>query len=373
MRASDSAGVRCARALPAALALLAASLLLALASSGAAAAGSPVTIKTAGVSHIKGTTGELNGDVSSSIPVSVFFEYGPNGAPSPVPYPYASKTKPLAVTPPPSSAGKAKAIKVGQPVAGLLANYHYRIAATYVLNGVTHTVYGKDKKFSGGSSSKLKFDTTKTKGETLTATYGQPFDLTGSLAGNGNAGHALVLQETPFPYTEPFTTLPGTVFSTHTGSFVFKLARMTENMQFRVLTVDLRPLYSPAMTVHVTPNIKVHFRSAGKTGLYRIYGTVTPARNGAPLSVQKLLPRKAVSKRSGPSAHSIATTILRRATKSMSRFSIIVSLTGTFHYRVLVKLPKGKLDSGNSSNFLIKAPKAAPGASTKGNGKSKTK
>ncbi len=366
MRASDSAGgVRCARALPVALALLTASLTLALASSGASAAGTPVRAITGGVSHVKGTSGQLNGKVATTVPVSVFFEYGPNGAPGPVPYPYASKTKPLAIAPPPSAGGKTKAINVGQAVTGLLPKYHYRIAATFVNNGKTETAYGKDKSFTGGSLNKLKFNITKTKGETLTATYGDPFELVGSLTGAGNQNHGLILQQTPFPYTEPFTTLPGTIFSSRTGSFVFKLARMTENVQFRILTIDPRPLYSPALTVHVSPNIKVHFRSAGKTGLYRIYGTVSPARNGAPLTIQKLTPRKAISKREGPAAHSVGSTILRRATKSMSRFSIIVSLTGNFRYRVSVKLPKGKLSSGNSSNFLIKAPKAAPGASTK--------
>jgi hypothetical protein len=343
------------------VAALCATLLTVLLPAAPALADTTVRASTGGVSHLKGTSGQLNGEVVTTIPVNVFFEYGPNGAP----LPYASKTKPLPISPPQATNGRVKAVKVGQIVTGLLPKYHYRIAATYVLNGETKTVYGKDKSFGGGALNKLKFDIPKSKEEPLTATYGEPFELTGSLTGAGNANHGMVLQQTPFPYTETFTTLPGTVFSSRTGSFVFRLARMTQNTQFRILTTDPRPLYSPAMIVHVTPRITLHVRSAGKTGLYRLYGTVSPARNGALITIQKLTPRKAISKRSGPAAHSVRTTILKRATSTLSRFSIVVSLTGSYRYRAFVKLPKGKLDSGHSANVLIKAPKALPGKTPK--------
>ena len=35
-----------------------------------------------------------------------------------------------------------------------------------------------------------------------------------------------------------------------------------------------------------------------------------------------------------------------------------IRLSGTFHYRAFVRLPKGAIESGHSANVLIKAPKA---------------
>ena len=44
---------------------------------------------------------------------------------------------------------------------------------------------------------------------------------------------------------------------------------------------------------------------------------------------------------------------------------MIVNLSGTFHYRAYVKLPKGSIESGHSSNVLIKAPAAKRGTKHK--------
>jgi hypothetical protein len=258
-----------------------------------------------------------------------------------------------------------KSVKIGQAVTGLLAGYHYRVCATYQGATKIETVCGKDKSFTGGKASKLRFQLGKGKEDRLGTYYGGTLEVTGSLTGKNNAGHGLTLQATPFPFTSPFTTIGGTVFSSRTGSFVFKVAHLTQDTQLRILTVDTRPIYSSVLTVHVSPSISLHVRSAGRSGLYRLYGTVAPARNGAPVTIQQLTPQKASSKREGPAAHSVAKAILRRATKTLSRFSVIVHLSGTFHYRAFVKLPKGALESGHSSNVLIKAPAAKGGTKQK--------
>ncbi|HXD55038.1 MAG TPA: hypothetical protein VN618_09830 [Solirubrobacteraceae bacterium] len=304
---------------------------------------------TGGVSHVSGTTAELEGTVNTEgLPTKYFFEYGPTVA-------YGAKSKEVTVPIP----APLKPVKVGQTVTGILAGYHYRIVGFYTdLKGVTHgPLFGTDRSFSGGKAGKLKFIVAKGREEAVSAVYGSTLSLTGSLTGVGNTGKALSLQATPFPFTAPFTTLPGTVLSTRTGSFTFKVARITQNTEFRFIALSPRPVYSPVVPVTVTPRITVHVRSAGGTGLYRIYGTVAPAKPGAQVVIQQLTPQRAGSKRSGPRPRSVGSTVLKRAGASLSRYSAIVSLSGTFRYRVFVRLPKGAVSSGHSSNVLIKAPK----------------
>ena len=335
------------------LALLGTMLLAGVPSAGAAAP--PVTAKTGGVSHLHGTSAELTGKVTATnVPsVSVFFEYGPTVA-------YGSKTKATTIVPPTVTGKESpKPVKIGQQVTGLLPNYHFRIVATWVLNGVAEKATGADKSFSGGKATQLKIVLPHGREERLSAVYGGTLELTGSLTGTGKENHGLQLQATPFPYTAPFTTLTGTVLSSRTGTFLFRVAHLTGSTQMRVLTVDTRPVYSKVVTVHVTPRITLHVRSAGHSGLYRLYGTVAAARAGAQLSIQQLTPQKAGSKREGPAAHSVGSTVLKKATKSLSRFSVILKLSGTFHYRAFVKLPKGAIESGHSANVLIKAPKGS--------------
>jgi hypothetical protein len=338
------------RALPAAAALLG----LAVSSGTATAAGPPVRVATGNVAHVRGTTAQLNGVVvAPGITTSVFFKYGPTLA-------FGHVTKALTVAPP----SPPRAVKVGEQVTGLLAGWHYQICATYTnpANAAVETVCDTkhDRTFTGGSaSSKFKFVLPKGKEERLSVIYGGTLELTGSLTGKDAANHGLSLQTTPFPYTDPFTTVVASILSSRTGSFVFRVPRMLQDTQLRILTTDTRPIYSPIVTVHVTPRITLHFRSAGKTGLYRFYGTVAPARPGAQLTIQELEPQKASSKRSGPAAHTVISTVLRKATKTVSRFSVIVNLSGTSHYRAFVRLPKGALESGSSANVLIKAPKGA--------------
>jgi hypothetical protein len=319
--------------------------------SAALAAGEPTAhFSTGGVSHVSGTTAQLQGAVNTEgLATSYFFEYGPTTT-------YGSKSKEVAVPIP----APLKVVKVGQTVTGILPGYHYRIVGRYTAHDgkVVGPVPGADRSFTGGKTSKLKFVVAKGREEQISTTYGSLLSLGGSLTGLGNAGKPLSLQATPFPFTAPFTTLSGTVLSTRTGSFTFNVAKITQNTEFRFVALAPRPVYSPVVLVHVVPRITVHVRAAGRTGVYRIYGTVAPARPGAPVVVQQLLPQKAQSKRSGPRPHSVGGTSLKRATGTLSRYSVIVNLSGTFRYRVFVRLPKGALESGNSANVLIRAPKA---------------
>jgi hypothetical protein len=303
---------------------------------------------TKGVSNATATSGLLEGTVDTEgFATSYDFEYGPTTA-------YGAKTKPVAVPIP----SPPKPVKVGQQATGLQAGYHYRIVGFYTArDGKAVVAPGVDKVFSGGKSSKLRFSVSKGKEEQVSTFYGGAATLTGSLRGLNDAGRTLALQSTPYPFTAPFTTLSGTVVSGRTGSFVFTVPRVTQITEFRFELVQPRPAFSPTVLVHVSPRITIHVRSGGASGLYRIYGTVAPARNGAAVTVQQLLPQKANSKRSGPRPHAVAATVLKRLGSGSSRYSVIVKLTGTYRYRVFVRVPKGVLESGSSANVLIHSPK----------------
>lgn len=303
---------------------------------------------TGKVTAVHGGSGQLEGVVNpNGVETSYFFEYGLTSS-------YGSSTKPVPL------GREAGEIKVGQTITGLVAGEHYRIVAEYVSEaGPVKRVYGKEKTYKGSAADKTRFNIEKGREAELTAVYGQTFDFSGSLSGPSVADQKVSLQGTPYPFTEAFEPLAGPVLTNGAGRFLFKVPHLTHNTEIRVLTDGTRPLYSPIVTVHVTPLIVLHVRSAGSSGLYRLYGTVTPARNGTALVIQQLLPQKAGSKRSGPRAHAVGRTVLKRATSRMSRFSVVIRLSGTYHYRAYVQLPKGSLDSGSSADVEIRAPKSS--------------
>ena len=225
------------------------------------------------------------------------------------------------------------------------------------VQGITAT--GGDKTFTGGKSDRLKIVIPKAKEDEQIVSYGGTAEVSGGLTGLGNTNHGLSLQGSPFPYTAAFVPLGGPILSGSTGSFVFKVAKLTQNTEFRVLTVDTRPLYSSIITVRVAPLIRLHVHALGH-GRYRFFGTVFPGKLTGTVDLQKLEPQKAASKRSGPKPHSVGGATLKKSIATAARFSVVLSgLTGTFHYRAYIKLPKGALVSGHSNNVLIHAPRTA--------------
>jgi hypothetical protein len=328
-------------------------LLLAL-TPQALAEGKP-RVSTGGVKHVRGSSGQLDAVVDpNGVETSYYFLYGPTIA-------YGSQTKPVSV-----GAG-LKGVKVGQPVTGLLPGYHYRAVATNI-KGVV--VLGQDKVFSGGKAAHLKFVVSKDKEDQQTVAYGGTAEVSGGLTGLGNANHGLTLQASPFPYTAAFTTLGSPIVSSPTGSFFFKVSKLTANTEFRVLTIDTRPLYSSIITVHVAPLIRLHVHALSG-GRYRFYGTVKPKLSSI-VELQKLESQKAGSKRSGPKPHGVGGTSLKRASSTSSGFNVVLSgLSGTFRYRAYIKLPKGALVSGHSNNVLIHAPRTATKAGKKRKKKTK--
>jgi len=324
----------------------AASALLALAGAAGAIVAKPKAV-TGTVTAIHGTSGELTGVVKpAEQEVTYFFQYG-----STVKGVFPAQTKPVTLP------KGTNPFKVGQTVNGLVPKELYRLVVTWVAAGKTETAVGREREFSGGKARTLRFVIEHGKEERRVIRYGETLDFTGSLAGTGNAGMTLSLQSTPFPYTQPFTTLAGTVQAGRTGQFLFKVAGVHENTQFRVFTNTTRPLYSHPVTVSVAPRVTLHVRKVG-AGRYRFYGTVAPLMRNAVVMIQQLRPGRAASKKEGPQPHRVGSARLRRASSTQSSFAVTLSLSGNYHYQAFVALSRGPLISGASNHVLVKAPAA---------------
>jgi hypothetical protein len=312
---------------------------------------------TGGVAHFAGTTGQLQGTVNpEGADTTYFFRYGPTTA-------YGSQTAPV-------SAGSGfDNVKVGQSVGGLHNGFHYRLIAQNA-NGEAQ---GKDKTVTGGKK-KLSFKFPRTKSKDRLTGYGGAYVLTGTLTGQGGGNHQIQLQSQPYPYSGTFTPVGPVVTTGATGAFSLRIANMTQNTKFRVVAPGPRPLLSAEIVVSVAVRVSVHVRSTSHTGLARIYGTVAPATAGQAI-VELLKPAKETSKReaNGPKAQAIGATKLKLATKTLSRFSAVLSIRASGNYRVFVRLAKGPLVSGYSQDVKIRTHAAPSKAKAKHKGKRKRK
>lgn len=313
--------------------------------SALAAATGPPLVSTGGATHVRGTSAELEGTVyPHGLATTYFFQYGPTTA-------YGLTTPPVVL---PAASSR---IKVGQLTTGLQPGYHYRIIA---YNGDSNGLarVGKDRVFDA-KSRKLSFTLPKS----LEAIpYKRAFTLTGKVSGLGNVGVGVVLQETPFPYTTDFTTVTAPVITTAGGAFTLRLPSLETSAEFRVISTGAKPQFSGVVKQLVTPIVvlKVHHSSA--PGLVRLYGTITPSVIGAHLLVQlsKAARPGNTEKTSERESRFITqfSTIALKATKTMSRFSVVVKVTHSGRYRGYVVLRDKPLASGASATVALHAGKS---------------
>jgi hypothetical protein len=317
--------------------------------------------------HVTGTTAVLSGSVDPrTYATTYYFQYGPSST---------------SLQPTPSvtiEAGKTEAIKVSATVTGFLSNYHYRLVAKS--NGITRET--RERVYT--------VKTTKKKSEfVLPKTFdpiplGGTFIISGTLTGSGNANRAIVLQATPYPYTAPYTNVGTQLLTGPTGAFSFRVANLLSATRFRVETVGQLPVASRVVPAQVMVRVVLKARSSGHKGLVRLYGTVTPAEVGAKvfIELEKVAKPKAekpgklekpekpgrVEKEKGEKPPSFSTkfdTIVKRATKTISRFSVVVSVRDAGRYRAFVQVKPGAVGSGASTTVTLHA------ASTKAKKKKK--
>lgn len=314
---------------------LAASLALAVCPNPAVAApatGRAPSATTDGAAQVTGTEATLRGTVDPrGNEVSCYFQYGATAA-------YGAQTPTVAV------GSGATPVKVSQPIAGLQlgTTYHYRLVA---MTAGGAFVAGADRVLT---TKKLPL---KLKAAKLLApvTYGSRFKIEGSLSGTGAGGVPIVLQASPFPYIASFVTIAGPIASAPTGGFSFLAPGLKQNTELRVATLQTPPLTSAVIAVRVAVKVTLHAHTTGRAGYVRLYGTVTPAVLGAPVTFQVLRP--------GLAPLTIGGTVVGRGTSRSARFrSLIYVRHGRGgRARALVKVTNGRLVSGYSTTVTVRA------------------
>jgi hypothetical protein len=313
----------------------------------------------------------LEGSINShGEAATYYFQYGPTVA-------YGQQTPVENLI-----AGNTAKLNVSQSASGLLPGYHYRLVAS---NATGETADGRDRTYV---LKKTTTTTTKPKKSTKEATLkftlskppaegqavGTSLTITGTLTGLGAAGHSVVLQSSPYPSSTVFGNVGAPLVVSSAGRFSFVLAHLLRSTRYRVAVVGPQPIYSPVITALATVRVTLHVRTAPRAGLVRLYGTVSPAVTGAiaffqvqqpsksrpdkPLKTPKnqKAEEKAEEKAEQTEAPKYATAFsapVKRATKAVSRFSIVESLRKTGLYRVYVQVPKGPLAPGHSSTILL--------------------
>ncbi len=344
-------------------AIMLVSLALALPAASPAAtkkAATTLGASTGGVGHVHGTTADLQGAVQpAGQATTYYFEFGPTKGP-----PYTAQTAhaslPAGTTP----------VKVALSASPFLATYHYRLVVVGT-SGVP--AVGKDHEYLPKTTT-LKVTLAKPP-VTQHIVVGAPVTITGVLAGTSAANHLVALQASPYPYTAAFTSVGSPQASSATGRFSFRVASLARNTEFRVVTLDPKPAESKPITELASVRVTLHVRTSSHRGLDRLYGTVSPVEVGAHVLLQlekTSAPRnppkteKAEEKDEGPRFGTAFSGVVKRATKSFSRFSVVVSLKSTGRYRAFVTLAKGPYASGYSSTIVLHA-----GTTTKKKAKAK--
>jgi hypothetical protein len=317
----------------------------------------PPSVST-GTSHASGSGVELEGMVNpKGEATTYYFQYGPTLS-------YGSQSASASLP-----TGKTK-VKVSQTVTGLLDGYHYRLVASNsqgLANGHDRTYTVKKPKTT---PKRLTLKLTLAKPPAEGQVVGSPVTIQGTLSGPGATGRGVVLQSSPYPTGATFTNVGAQQTVSSTGRFSFFIAHLSRSTRFRVATVGSPPTYSPIITELASVRVTLHVRTAPHAGLVRLYGTVSPSVSGAIVYFQMQRaskPPKITTPKSGKAeekAEERAETVkyatefstpLKRATRTISRFSIVTGIRKAGLYRAYVQVPKGPLASGYSTSVTLRA------------------
>jgi hypothetical protein len=320
-----------------AAALASAALALSL-PSAAVAAHLPLAL-TGKVQRAHGVTALLTGGVNpEGSPTTYFFQYGPTAA-------YGLHTAS-------ASAGSGTAvIKVGLAATQFSVGFHFRLVAS----NAAGTSFGRDRVYSP-KTTKLKIELPRNE----TVPLGTSVVVSGRMTGIGAGNHKIALLASPYPYKEAFERIGLPTVTSPSGRFSFRVGVLTASTQFKVMTLDPLPRFSKTLSEHVSVRVTIKVRTSGKLGLVRIYGTVAPVEVGARVEFQlqrSIRPglREKNEERT-TRFQTQGTTVVKRATRHVSRFSGIVNIRHTGRYRVLIVIRAGPLVSGASRTLLIHGP-----------------
>ncbi len=301
-----------------------------------------VVASTGAATHVLNSSALLNASINpNGNQTSYYFQWGATTS-------YGSQTPTVAL------GNGTTRLKVGQSIAGLQTGvtYHYRVVA--VVSGEA-PILGRDRTFfTGKGVPKLELP------RIADVVVGTPFVVSGTLTGPNNAHQMVELQGSTYPYREAFTALGPPTVTGPTGQFFFAVAPVSASTQLRVMTVGgLRPLISRSETVHAQAKVVLKVRTSKTRGLVRLYGTVAPAAVGAQVLLQV---HKAVQPGAGKPGSEVTarfvdqfSTVVKKAGKKFSRFSIVVNVRVGGRYRAVVKPRKGPVVTGYSTTVVLQA------------------
>ena len=284
-------------------------------------------VSTGAAESVSYGTATLTGSIDPhGSDTSYYFQYGPTRA-------YGAQT---AIA---DAGAGTSAVRVTVPVSGLqpLTTYHFRLIAVNAGGATT----GTDRAFATAKVP-LTLAILAAPNPTL---YGGTVTIQGTLSGTGAAGAPVVLQDNPFPYTQGFADTGNPELTTAAGGFSFPVLGLTEATQFRVVTTTKVPVVSPVALEGVAVRVEAHVGRTRRRHYARIYGTVTPAVDGAEVAVMRI---------TGGRNQLVAGTTLHHRNATSSRFSRVVRVHRGAVYRVLVRVTNGAQTSNYSQPLFIR-------------------
>ena len=306
--------------------LASAATLAALALPAAAHAAGRPTATTGTARDVGYGSAALTGSVDpNGNDTSYYFQYGPTRA-------YGSQT---AIA---DAGAGTKSAKVRLAIAGLqpITVYHYRLVAVNAA-GV-----------STGGDRTLKTTKVPLSLQILASPnpvrFGGAVTVQGTLSGTGNANRAVVLQANVFPFTAGFQSIGNAELTSATGSFSFTVPSLTASTQFRVFTPTSNPVISPVAGENVAVRVSSHVARTRRRGFARIYGTITPAVDGAQVGMLRIARGRGIL---------AGGTVAKPRNASSSGFSRVVHVHKGA-YRVLVKVAPGPVVSAYGTPLLIR-------------------
>jgi hypothetical protein len=298
----------------------------ALAFAAPAQAASKPSVDTGGSKAVTYSTATLGGSINpQGSSTSFYFQYGPTRA-------YGGQSAIGAV-----GAG-TRSVPVAVGIAGLapLTIYHYRLVGV----NADGTTLGADR----------TFQTTKVPlslailASPNPVVFGGPVVIQGTLSGTNNASRQVILQGNAFPFTLGFVNIGNPELTNAAGGFSFTLLGASATEQFRVVTTTNPPVISPVATESVAVKVSSHVARTRRAGFARIYGTVTPAENGAQVGMLRII-----------HGHGVLAggTILKPRDATSSTFSRVVRVHKGV-YRVLVRVVNAGQISSYGQPLLIR-------------------
>ncbi len=256
----------------------------------------------------------------------VYFQYGATNT-------YGAQSAPTELP-----AGSSS-VAVSITISGLTAatTYHYRIVAI----NTTKPETGLDRSFA---TAKIPLSLAITAAPNPVP-FGGPVTVEGTLSGTGNAGAAVQLQQSQFPYTTGFASIGNAELTLSNGTFVFNVLGLGLNTEYRVVSGSVA---SATVAVAVAVSVTLNARATGTHLRPTVHfsGTIAPGEPSARIAFERLI---------GTSWKVVGGTV---ASPAIANASVTFAKTvRVFHggfFRALVLPVEGAHVSGYSQTVVVR-------------------